>query len=333
MLQSTAEEYGEPAAMEEHEKLFFASRIRQALYGELENMGRVLGISIGGEPLHTIYRTAAIRLFEIERLFCDGHIDPSVRLRLSHADEALPVTDKTVRVGVYPVAADPFHWGHLLIGLSAVARLRLDKVIFVLSGNDPRKPGLTPCRIRHPMGQDVLRCFAPLFCYSSIALDTDCDGETNLFRILKLNPQQKIDAWYIAGADHYRRFYPGTEYPDTIHKIEEAVAFKLHGYDEGMHTVSAAFIERGLHDGIVDSFLNIQFLSALPFKASSTMIREACAGTGDRRALAVLPYTAYVDIRAFSLYSGHTEHILKPAFHTPLVPAKPVCAAEAEYVV
>ena len=287
--------------------LFFARTIRRQICNELLSMGRLLNLGITDEPLHTIYQTAALQLFEIEKLFSSGDIDPFVEIRTSYDDSVLPELKKTVRIGVYPVAANPFHWGHLLIGLSAIARLKLDKVFFVIAGNDVRKPDLTPAEIRHPMAQDVLKIFEPLFCYSSAALDTDYDGETNLFRILNLNPRQKIDAFYIAGGDHCRRVYPGTLYADTVEKIEEHIVLKAHGYNECMHSVALAFIERGVNDGMVDTFLNVQFLPAMPFKASSTMIREAFEENRDSRALAILPYTAYVDIRAFNLYSPYQK--------------------------
>ncbi|MEI6127749.1 MAG: hypothetical protein WCQ99_14480 [Pseudomonadota bacterium] len=287
--------------------LFFAHTIKRQIHSELCSMGGLLNLGITDEPLHTIYRTAALQLLEIEKLFSERAIDPFVEIRTSCDDSILPELKKTVRIGVYPLAANPFHWGHLLIGLSAIARLKLDKVVYVIAGHDVRKPDLAPAEIRHPMAQDVLKMFEPLFCYSSVALDTDYDGETNLLRILSLNPLQKIEAFYLAGADHYRRCYPGTQYPDTIQKLEDNMFGAAQGFNENIHSISAAFIERGTHEGIFDTFLNVQFLPAMPFKASSTMIREAFEGKRDGKALAILPYTAYVDIRAFNLYSPFTK--------------------------
>jgi hypothetical protein len=58
----------------------------------------------------------------------------------------------------------------------------------------------------------------------------------------------------------------------------------------------------------------------LPFAASSTMIRAALDKTGPSGDLALLPYSAYVDIRALNLYGAqpaaqgmHRRRALMPA--------------------
>ena len=97
------------------------------------------------------------------------------------------------------------HWGHILVALSAMAASKLDKVVFVIAGSDPRKPSMTSEETRHHLGRSVIEMFHPLFAYSPLALGTDLDGETNLARLLKLNSHQPMDVFYIAGGDHYRR--------------------------------------------------------------------------------------------------------------------------------
>ena len=78
---------------------------------------------------------------------------------------------------------------------------------------------MTPVEHRHPMGQEVLDIFAPFFEYSPIAVGTTHDGETNIFRILALNPSQGIEAWYMVGDDHYR-LVDKKGNPDTLPKLE-----------------------------------------------------------------------------------------------------------------
>ncbi len=87
-----------------------------------------------------------------------------------------------------------------------------------------------------------------------------------------------------------------------------------------MHSVHATFIERCGHAAQVDTCLNVHFLEALPFAASSTMIRAALDGAGPRSDLALLPYSTYVDIRALNLYGAqpaaqgmHRRRALMPA--------------------
>jgi len=276
--------------------------LRERVFGELSLMAQQLGMGIGDEPFASIYRTAAEHLFTIENLCCDGDIDPRALICASHDDEACLPYPRRLRVGFYPIAANPLHWGHLLIGLRAMAQLQLDKVVYVISGRDERKPGMCCADQRYIMAKDMLKLFGPLFACSSLARYSGCDGETNLFRFLKLNRRQPMNMFYIAGGDHYRRFYPGTEYPDTLVKLESHMDARIFSYKPSTHTISAALIERGSHAGHVETCLNVEFLQALPFAASSTMIRAALEGTGPRSDLALLPYSAYVDIRALKLY-------------------------------
>ena len=289
-------------SMEAPLNVMYMRDTRARVFGELCLMAQQLGMQMRDDPFAAIYRTAVEHLFAIENLFCDGDIDPRARLHTCNGDEPCLPYPRRLRVGFYPIAANPLHWGHLLIGLRAMASLQLDKVVYVISGRDGRKPDMGFADQRFIMARDMLEIFAPLFVCSSLARYSGCDGETNLFRFLKLNRQQEMDMFYIAGGDHYRRFYPGTEYPDTLVKLELHMDARIFSYKPAMHTISAALIERGSHAGHVDTCLDAHFLDALPFAASSTMIRDALEGAGPQSDLAILPYSSYVDIRALQLY-------------------------------
>jgi len=224
----------------------------------------------------------------IDGLMAKGEIDPRARLRASPEDPILPVSERELRVGIYPVAADPFQWGHLLIGLRAMAALRLDKVIFVLAGDDPRKPNMTKVDFRHPMGKAVLDRFAPFFDYSAIAVGTEYDGETNVFRILGLNPEQKMQAYYIVGGDHYR-LKDKKGGPDTLPKLEANQKDPALNHDPAMHQVKAVFIQREGAEEHVPTTIDTYFLPEVPFEASSTLVRE-----GNH---ALMPYAAYAYVQ------------------------------------
>ena len=291
-------------SMEAPLNVMYMRGIRGRIFGELAKMAQQLDMLMCDEPFETMYRTAAEHLFAIENLCCDGDIDPRAWVRTCDGDEPCLPYPRRLRVGFYPIAANPLHWGHLLIGLRAMASLQLDKVVYVISGRDGRKPSMGFADQRYIMASDMQKLFGPLFAFSSLARHSGCDGETNLFRFLKLNRQQQMDMFYIAGGDHYRRFYPGTEYPDTLAKLELHMDARIFSYKPSMHRISAALIERGSHAGQVETSLDVEFLQALPFAASSTMIRAALNGAGPRSDLAILPYSAYVDIRAMKLYGG-----------------------------
>jgi nicotinic acid mononucleotide adenylyltransferase len=183
------------------------------------------------------------------------------------------------------VAGDPLHWAHLLIGLQAIAQLKLDKVIFVMAGDDARKPNMTKAAIRHPLGRAVLDTFKPFFAFSDIAVGTDYDGETNIFRLLALNPDQEMEAFYLVGDDHYK-LKNASGGDDTIPKLEKNRLKPELGFDAKKHEVSVAFIEREGHTEAVPTDLDVQFLPQIEFEASSTAVRK-------QGRYALMPYSAY----------------------------------------
>ena len=283
--------------------------IRRRVKGELVKMASVLSRSLYDRPFKDILDFAEASLLRINDLWKSKEINPEVQTRTSMYDPPKKVVKKVYRIGFYPVAANPFHWAHLLIGLSALTEFKLDKVIFVIAGFDPRKPDLVPVAIRHAMGKEVLKIFKPLFEYSSIAVGNNSDGEGNLFRLLSLNPEQKIEAFYIAGGDHYLRINPKNNLPDTIQKIETNLMNIHYRGNNNFHQVSAVFIERGKRERQIKTFFPIHFLPAMPFEASSTMIREALHDNHKRETFALLPYTAYHYISKFELYAPPSRNV------------------------
>lgn len=232
--------------------------------------------------LETVAVESDRALARIQERLDAREIDPSRAIRLSESDPEA-ADDSHAHVGVYPVAADPFQWGHLLIALRAVGDLGVDKVVFVLAGDDPRKPTMTPVATRHPMGREVLDAFAPFFAYSPIAVGTTLDGETNIFRILALNPGRRVDAWYMVGDDHYR-LVDKKGNPDTLPKLERHYASEM-GHSPALHALKVAFIKREHPAEEVPTSLTVRFLDHVGFDASSTQVR------GGRHTL--MPFAAY----------------------------------------
>lgn len=244
------------------------------------------------ELLETVAREADKALARIQERLDRGEIDPAARVRLSESDPELPASGRHARIGVYPVAADPFQWGHLLIALRAVGELGVDKVVFVLAGDDPRKPTMTPVEHRHPMGREVLGVFAPFFEYSPIAVGTTLDGETNIFRILALNPRQGVEAWYMVGDDHYR-LVDKKGNPDTLPKLERNYSMDM-GHNTALHQLKVAFIKREAPAEAVPTDLEVRFLEHVGFEASSTQVRN-----GQHT---LMPHAAFDHARRKGLY-------------------------------
>lgn len=267
-----------------------ARTIRDRVHRELLEVARLIGIDARTGMLLDLDRCTRGLLDEIDSLVGTGAISPWLRLRISEADIPVVAVTQVLRVGILPVAGNPLHWGHLACALLAIARLRLDTVVVVTAGADARKPHLMSEALRHDMAQACLARFEPYLVYSPIARHSDLDGETNLFRLLSLNPWQRIEAVYLAGNDHCRRFDPETGQADTIEKLEHNIADEAFGYDWRMHRISAAFFEREPMCGMPRSLVPITLLPGPPIRISSTMIREAVAAGRPVPELIALPH-------------------------------------------
>jgi len=215
------------------------------------------------------------------------------------------------------------HWGHVLVGLSAMALLQLDKVVFIIAGTDIRKPFMVSAENRHRLGRTVIETFNPLIAYSPLALGTDLDGETNFGRLLKLNAQQALEAYYIAGGDHYRRTTSEGE-PDTVQKLERVVEEEAKGGNTH-HDISAVFIDRDGETGQreqVSTSLNVHFLPPIPFSVSSTAVRNALRRDDFSEDLVSLPYSCFLEIRSNGLYRDVRERLEKSEPPAQPLPAR-----------
>ncbi len=75
-----------------HGSARLAHRIRYAIYDDLRKMGKVLDLLVLDEPLYAIYMTAETYLTQIAELCAREEIDPTVPIRISPGDPAMPHT-------------------------------------------------------------------------------------------------------------------------------------------------------------------------------------------------------------------------------------------------
>src|SRR3989339_1544772 len=186
----------------------YTRKIREFIKSQLEAMGKYLDMGMNSTAVAARIGQAEGFLSQIaQRLTSDTTKEmlyPEAVIRLQDADAGIPPAGTKTRIGFYPCAADPLHWDHLFIGLKAIGELGLDKVIYVIQGADVRKPRLAHnLPYRRELTKMLLAEFAPLYDFTE---NQSPDGETDIFRILKLNPQQPIDASYLVGGDHYNRW-------------------------------------------------------------------------------------------------------------------------------
>lgn len=255
------------------------------------------------------------RLIQISNLVESGEINPNVDIKVTPDEEKKEVINQTLKIGVFCTAGNPMHWAHIITALDAVVMHKLDKIIFVIQGEDDWKPDLVPVDIRYPMNKEILELFSPLFKFTDIANIADEEGklklrgEYNFFRILKLNKNQKIDGFYLVGSDHLHRYVviDGVKRKDTIGCLEDNVSEKVYNFNQDIHSITVLFIARNIEEfdikraDVGDSTINL--VKLIPTTAtSSTSIRNALDGTGDIQALEFLPYVTYERIKNNKLY-------------------------------
>ncbi len=239
--------------------------IRRRVKGELVKMASTLSRSLYDQPFKDILDFAETSLSHIAHLWKSKEINPEIQIRTSLYDKPKKAVKKVHRIGFYPVAANPFHWAHLLIGLSALTEFKLDKVssqsLVLTQGN----PILSRWQSDMPWEKKYSKFLIPFSVIPPSRSGNDVDGESNLFRLLSLNPEQRIEAFYIAGGDHYHRINPKNNLPDTIQKMENNIMNTCYRGNDNFHQVSAVFIERGERERQVNTFLSGLFSSGDAF--------------------------------------------------------------------
>jgi nicotinic acid mononucleotide adenylyltransferase len=281
--------------------------IAENVESELSGMQGTLGRDADPDLFLQARIWALAKLQRIGELAASGLILPSAAGR-PHGSSGRPW-----RLGVFPLAANPLHWAHLLGGLAAMERFCLDKIIFIIAGSDPRKPGLASAILRHRIAREVLRLFHPLFEYSSIALGSCLPGELNLLRVMAAHGGRPLHVYYLAGSDHCHRLSPQTGQPDTIQRLEEAVRGAVGGFDSRVHRLSVVFLDRGERRQPVESFLDVRWIEQLPLNTSSTRIRGALGGRESLCELAALPFTAYCALCTHGAYQLRQDRGGAPA--------------------
>jgi nicotinic acid mononucleotide adenylyltransferase len=286
--------------------------IEASICRELSSMQEILGHHADADAFLALQRWTRSTLGNIGNLMASGRIDPTAAERKKGGSMNASPRRRPFRLGVLPTAGNPLHWGHLLAGLAAIERFQLDKVVYLVAGEDPRKPGLAPEDIRHRIAKDVLRLFHPLLEYSPLARGTTEPGELNVFQFFAVHKAWPLHVFYLAGSDHFHRFTSLEGRPDTIQRLETGIRGRIAGFNPRTHRLSAVFLDRGDRCGPVETFLDVRWIDGLPVRASSTTIRGALSGQEPLCELVALPFTAYCAICAQGTYRMQQEDKGRP---------------------
>ena len=134
-----------------------------AVAGELAGMSSLLGRVSARRRIAEIQALSRGFLHRIARLVSSSQINPWTRVRLSPADPPLQPSPRSVRLGVFPMPANPLHWGHLLSALAVMADMGLDKVVFVIEQDPASNGDLFPEEIRRGAAAQAILGFQPFF--------------------------------------------------------------------------------------------------------------------------------------------------------------------------
>jgi hypothetical protein len=265
---------------------------------ELASMMSILGRAPAGRRITEIQARARAFLHGVARRMAAREIDPWTRLRMSPDEPIMPPSRSPARIGVFPLSASPIHWGHLLSALSAMAAARLDKVAFVISSDSSPATELYPEELRRGAASEAVSLFQPLFTLVPASAGRTINGPASFFRLLGLNGQQMVEAFYIAWSESASGA-PAMEIMDALWGRSGASA----GYNEKLHAVSLIMIgPRGAElraTGMSQRVLAVP--PALPW-VSTAAVRSALCSTLRRDEIAALPACAFRHLRMLTAF-------------------------------
>ncbi len=265
---------------------------------ELANMTSVLARAPARRRIGEIQGLARALLHQVAQLILAREVDPWIRLRMTPDEPPVSPSADAVRIGVFPLSANPIHWGHLLSGLSVMVKARLDKVVYVIS-HDPSPAGeLYPEELRRGAAAEAIALFQPLFTLIPGQSGKSVSGPASFFRLLGLNGQQMAEAYYISG------YESGTSL--SIDGVMEALRTEggkvAAGHSERLHPVSLIRINAATGEGASAGNQRLMVVpSPLPW-VSTAALRAALSSSLHRDELAALPACAFRHLRVLSCF-------------------------------
>jgi len=200
------------------------------------------------------------------------------------------------RLGILGGTFDPPHYGHLALAENARVQLRLDRVLLVLAGQPPHKPGrpIAPAHHRVAMVEAAIADNAAL---AISRIDLDRPGPHYTVDMLALLQQEYPEAelFFLIGEDSLAQFLNWRD-PAGIARLARLVVMRRPGYEPDLGTLEQAV--PGLCERLI--WLDAPCLGL----AASDLRRRARTGL-PLRYLVPPPVEAY--ILANHLYTGEPE--------------------------
>lgn len=193
------------------------------------------------------------------------------------------------RVGLFGGTFDPIHYGHLMLAENAYDSLKLDEVLFVVSGKSYLKSNVSKAKDRLSMTSLAISD-NPHFALSTVETDRGEDVDSYSYEtILTLkshNPD--TDYYFMVGADSFT-YMDQWKKPDVIFEnTTVTVAFREGSSIEGLKNKAKEYKEKYKN-------VNIEFLPFMNIGISSTDIRNRVREGRTIRYLTPEAVSLYID--------------------------------------
>ncbi len=209
---------------------------------------------------------------------------------------------------MFPIIANPIHWSHVINGLSAIARLKLDKLIYIVTaGLDNKKSDMPPVHLRYSIARNIIKIFDPLLVCAPYMCDAYPTGETDVFSILRLNSELTMDVYYLIGTDQGCRFATDLNFAAAMQKSEHDSDRTSPSFQRNKHRMYVAAFGHRIKNKPLNQFLTIKTLPRSPFEISYHLLQDVLRRKVHQTALAFLPFTVYRYMCTYSLY-GDCPH-------------------------
>jgi nicotinic acid mononucleotide adenylyltransferase len=193
-------------------------------------------------------------------------------------------------VGVFPLSANPIHWGHIIVSLYAISELALDLMVLLPAGRIDYKSFADRDNVeerhRHFMVQKVTRLLYPIVLYTDVALGTNAPGECAVHDLRRLNYGRNLDFVLVWGAENEARVrriisqtldclrYQSDLGPDSTHSLALTFLNGIGGRSGPLDIESLSIYQNQIGLRLPCRVVTIKMPELAPFR--STAYREHC---------------------------------------------------------
>lgn len=193
------------------------------------------------------------------------------------------------RVGLFGGTFDPIHYGHLMLAENAYDSLKLDEVLFVVSGKSYLKSNVSKAKDRLSMTSLAISD-NPHFALSTVETDRGEDVDSYSYETILTLKSHNPDTYYffMVGADSFT-YMDQWKKPDVIFEnTTVTVAFREGSSIEELKNKAKEYKEKYKN-------VNIEFLPFMNIGISSTDIRNRVREGRTIRYLTPEAVSLYID--------------------------------------